>query len=333
MIKVPMDRPTLPLTSKRILVVEDNPDMRDVLTQMLQIEGYFVYQAKDGQAALEILQHQRLPELILSDVQMPNLDGFELYQQVRKETRLLTIPFIFMISDPAEITFLIRELGVDDYLVKPINYQELINRVHSRLLRYAEVRIAYLDQTYLDTVNVIANTIEGRDSYTRGHVDRVVDYARRLGTALGWPEEQMRSLEFGARLHDIGKICVPDEILKKPNQLTSEEWVWMKRHTLEGARIVQDIYHLHISIPYILYHHERWDGSGYPHGLIGRDIPIEGRLLAIADVFDALTTDRPYRVKQPIHQVKQYLRDQAGKLFDPDLVPIFLENVDTSGFA
>jgi putative two-component system response regulator len=187
--------------------------------------------------------------------------------------------------------------------------------------------MAHINQAYLETVNVLANSIEGRDPYTQLHVDRVAMYARWLAEALCWPEAHLRSLEFGARLHDIGKIIVPDHILKKPGALTNEEWALMKQHPIAGAKILHNISHLRPVTAYVLYHHERWDGSGYPQGLKGREIPIEGRLLAIVDVYDALTTIRPYHPARPQHEVQKFLQLRSGTLFDPDLVEIFLKSL------
>jgi HD-GYP domain-containing protein (c-di-GMP phosphodiesterase class II) len=135
-------------------------------------------------------------------------------------------------------------------------------------------------------------------------------------------------LEFGARLHDIGKITVDDHILKKPGPLTPQEWEIMRKHPAEGARMMEEMRHLHDTLPYVLYHHERWDGSGYPEGLQGREIPIEGRVMAIADVYDALTSSRPYHPARSPHEVQMYLRLKAGTQFDPDLVDEFLEIVE-----
>src|SRR6185295_8591382 len=180
------------------------------------------------------------------------------------------------------------------------------------------------------TVNVLANTIEGRDAYTHGHVERVAAYSRPIAQALGWAPEHLRTLEFGARLHDIGKIVVPDSVLNKTAALSQEEWAVMKQHPAAGARILREISHLQLTLPYVLFHHERWDGSGYPHGLKGKDIPVEGRLLAIVDVYDALTTARPYHPARTPYEVVQFLQKGAGRLFDPHLVPMFIKTISSS---
>jgi response regulator RpfG family c-di-GMP phosphodiesterase len=238
----------------------------------------------------------------------------------------MAIPFIFLTYDNTPETIQSgREMGAEDLLIKPVEHNELVKIVHARLLRAAEVKIANMDQAYLETVKVLANTIEGRDPYTHGHVERVSTYAGWLAQELCWPQENLRVLEFGARLHDIGKIIVPDHILKKPESLTPGEWKLMKQHPEAGAKILDNINHLKAAIPYVLYHHERWDGSGYPHGLKGREIPLEGRLLAIVDVYDALTTSRPYHPSRPRLEVARFLKLRAGTHFDPDLVEIFVQ--------
>ena len=320
-----MDRPTIPILRKRILVVEKDAGIRLEIVRLLGIEGYAVQEAPDGKSALELLQHFS-PELILSGVDIPNQNGVDFYKTVRNDPRWLAIPFIFLTSPGAAGAIQTgRELGVEDFLVKPVDPNELVKTVSGRLLRAAELQIALIDHAYLETVNVLANTIEGRDPYTHGHVERVATYARWLAEALRWPEEHLRMLEFGARLHDIGKIIVPDHILKKPGPLTPEEWELMKQHTVAGAKILRNISHLQVSVAYVLHHHERWDGSGYPYGLQGREIPLEGRLLAIADVFDALTSTRPYHPARPIQEVIKFLQLRSGSYFDPDLVAAFVQ--------
>ncbi len=323
-----MDFPTIPITSKRILVVEDDGHLRERIVKTLEIEGYTVQQASDLATAVRYLQQLR-PDLIISDMNIPGSNGAGFYQMVRGDPNWTTIPFILLAEGKKQKEIQIaRDLGVEDYLPKPIDFDSLVRIVHTRLLRSAELQIALIDQAYLETIEVLANTVEGRDPYTHGHIGRVSMYAQWLAEALEWPKEQMRTLAFGARLHDIGKIVVPDHILKKPGDLTPEEWELMKQHPIAGGKILSNIKHLQDALNYVLYHHERWDGSGYPHGLAGRDIPIEGRLLAIADVYDALTTDRPYHPARPRSEVIQYLNLRAGVHFDPDLTPIFIQALE-----
>ncbi len=316
-------KPTIPVPSKKILVVEDNDVIREGLAQHLQIDNYLVVQASNGNEALRVLEKFK-PDLILSDINMPGKDGIELYAEVRKNPRLITVPFLFLTADNSpQSRRLGRELGVEDYLTKPINHQDLLSTINARLLRAAEVEVAHIGQAYLETVAVLVNAIEGRDPYTRGHVDRVTRYAVWMAEELRWPEEQIRMMEFGARLHDIGKIIIPDQVLNKQGKLTQEEWALMQQHPVAGEKILSGISHLQAVRPYVLYHHEHWDGTGYPEGLKQREIPIEARILAIIDVYDALSTERPYHPARPHDEVMQYIELQAGKYFDPDLVVVF----------
>ena len=327
--------PTIPITSKRILVVETNDQIRFAITQILQIENYEVIQAKSGQDALQKME-SAMPDLILTDENLSDMSGTDFYSELRKNQTFGAIPLIFLTSSKSrENVQTLRELGVEDRLTKPIDPSNLTNTINTRLLRAAEVKIAHIDTAYLETVKVLANAIEGRDRYTRGHVDRVTRYTIWLAEALRWPPENIRTLEFGARLHDIGKIVVPNHVLNKPTKLNDEEWKLMKQHPAVGAKMLNEISHLHDAIPYILYHHERWDGTGYPDRLSGRSIPVGARMLALADVFDALTTVRPYHPAKTRETVYEILRSEAGKHFDPDLVPIFIDiiNEKSKSFA
>ena len=320
------DFPTIPIRSKRILVVDNNSQVLDLIAQYLEIEGYTVYKAQNDEIGLKYI-NQLTPDLIIADTNSAGSGvNFGFYKTVRKNPLWVTIPFIFLTStgSPDEIQRG-KEMGVEDYLVKPVDPNHLAKIVNARLLRSAELQVALIDQAYLETINVLANTIEGRDPYTHGHVQRVSIYAQLLAEKLGWPRENLRMLAFGARLHDIGKIIVPDEILKKPGGLTPIEWSLMKQHPEAGEKILRNITHLQPAIPYVLHHHERWDGSGYPHNLMGREIPIEGRLLAIVDVYDALSTKRPYHPARPNSEVIEYMKMRAGVHFDPDLAYIFIE--------
>ncbi|GAB4581490.1 MAG: response regulator [Anaerolineales bacterium] len=312
---------------KQILLVEDHYFVRDTIARMLEVEHFEVFIAENGYDALEILKSVR-PDLILSDINMPAMDGITFYKAVRANSALTGIPFIFLTAnDSAADIQLGRELGVEDYLTKPVDPKDLLAIINARLLRVADMQIAHIGQAYLETVTILANSIEGRDPYTFGHVERVTKYARWMGEALNWSGKRMRGLEFGARLHDIGKIVVPDSVLKKPGPLSQSEWGVMQQHPARGVKIIHEIKLLRETIPYILCHHEKWDGTGYPNHLKGEEIPVEGRLLAIVDVFDALTTARPYRPARNLDEVIKVLKQGAGRHFDPVLTKIFLEKV------
>jgi putative two-component system response regulator len=313
------------MTSKRILLVENDQQTRQEVSQILQIENYTMIQAADGFDALKIMDRLK-PDLIISDVLLPNIDGIQFYKKVREKQSWVTIPFIFLANqNTVDQIRKGKELGVEDYLIKPVEAEDLIRTIQRKLLRAAELEVAHIGQAYLETVTVLANAIEGRDFYTRGHVERVATYALLLARELRWPPSHLRILELGARLHDIGKIRVPDHILNKPGPLNEEEWAIMKKHPSIGAKILRGISHMRPAIPYILYHHECWDGTGYPEGLKGREIPIEARLLAIVDVYDAISSRRPYHPAQNHHQVVEILRSESGKRLDPDLLKIFIK--------
>jgi putative two-component system response regulator len=319
-----MYSPTLPLTMKKVLVIDPNPEDRQAVARCLEIEGYEVFQAANGEEGLRLMR-KSVPDLIIAALNSTEASGTAFYQAVRKDPRWVPIPFIFLTNNGSyrenrSQTALFKEA----YLMKPVEPDALLRRVHARLLRSAEIQVAHLDQAYFETVSMLAKAIEGRDPYTHGHVERVVKYARSLAEALEWPSDHLRILEFGAIMHDIGKITVDDQILKKPGPLSPQEWEIMRRHPTEGAKMMDLMSHLRDTVPYVLYHHERWDGSGYPGGLVGRDIPIEGRILAIADVFDGLTTRRPYHPARPPYEVMTYLKLKSGTQFDPELVEIFL---------
>jgi putative two-component system response regulator len=317
----------LPALSRLILIVEDSEQIRSIIAQALLLEGYDSVQASNGIEGLNIL-NERTPDLILSDINMPKMDGIEFLKAVRENPQWTTIPFVFLTShSTSEDIQRGKELGVEDYLTKPIETDDLVKIISARLYRSATIEVAQVGQAYLETVKVLANAIEGRDRYTRGHVERVTKYSLWIAKALGWPQQHLRMLEFGARLHDIGKVVIPGHVLNKPGKLTDEEWALMKQHTIAGAKMLQGIQHLRGTLPYVLYHHERWDGTGYPKGLKQKEIPIQGRILALADVYDALTTSRPYHSAKPHDEVIEIFKAESGKHFDPQLAPIFIEIV------
>lgn len=315
---------TIPISQNNILIVDDNASVRNAISRSLQIENYATRQASNGKEALKMLA-QYTPDLILSDINMPIMNGIELFRAVRNNKKWSSIPFVLLTSaaSPTDVQRG-RELGVEDYLTKPIETENLIAIINARLLRSSEVKMSHISQAYLETVTALANAIESRDKYTGGHVDRVTTYAVWLAQELLWPPRHIRLLEFGARLHDIGKVIIPDRILNKPGKLTPQEWDLMRTHPVAGAKMLEDVSHLKEVLPYIYHHHERWDGTGYPDGLKGKETPLGGRILAIADVYDALTTNRPYRPARPHNEVIQFIKLQTGKHFDPDIVPSFI---------
>jgi putative two-component system response regulator len=307
-----------------ILVVEDDPAMMVALRDILEGEGYLVVTASDGRSALQALDVE-LPSLILSDISMPVMDGIELFEMVRKEPRTAGIPFIFLTArGTSEDVFAGKSLGADDYITKPVTSQQLVAVVRARERRSKELLLIQLQSSYKASLRTLANAIEDRDNMTGQHVERVNAYAQALAEELNWSDDSRSALEFGAILHDIGKIRISDAVLSKPGKLTEEEWVEMRKHPEVGRRMIAGIPYLEPAAPIVLHHHERWDGQGYPQGLAGEAIPVGARLLAIVDTFDAMTTSRPYRPAVPPSAAYETLVENSGTQFDPAIVEAFV---------
>jgi putative two-component system response regulator len=304
----------------KLLVVEDDPAMLIAFQDVLKSAGFEVLSASNGEAALELLGHTQ-PALILSDISMPIMDGYQLFEAVRRQPGGASIPFIFLTArGTREEIFAGKSLGADDYITKPVTTQELLSAVRARLQRSDELMLAQLKNAYKDSLFVLANAIEARDSYTHAHMKRLSLYAKALADQLGWDDARLEILEFGAILHDIGKIYIPESVLRKDSSLSDEEWVEMRKHPEVGAIMIRDIPYLAPAIPLVLHHHERWDGNGYPAQLNGEEIPEGARLLAVADAFDAMTSDRPYRQAMPKDVAYTEIRNGSGKQFDPVIV-------------
>jgi putative two-component system response regulator len=308
----------------KILLTEDEDSLRLMTRTVLELGGHEVFAYSNGQLALEAFEEVN-PDVVVSDISMPVLDGFGLLDAVRRLHTGSVVPFLFLTAhaEPTDVRFA-RTLGVDDYLFKPYDADELLEAVRTRLERRRVIELFESRQAHLQTIIMLANLVEARDSYTGDHIQRVQALAMELGTALGWTPEALVTLEYGSLLHDIGKITIPEVILNKPGKLTSEEFEVIRTHTIVGVKILEDIPHLRGAIPYVRSHHERWDGSGYPDGLAGEDIPIAGRLMAIVDFFDALTSERSYHTNRPVEQVLQMIRENEGKHFDPVMAEVFV---------
>lgn len=308
----------------KIILAEDDEFLRITTKTLLEIQGYKVFSFENGQQALDAFLSIS-PDLIISDINMPELDGYGLLDGIRRLSEGEVVPFLFLTARAERIDVTqARKLGADDYIVKPFQADELISAVKARLDRRRVTELFDTRQAHLQTIILLANVIEARDIHTRGHVERVRTYALELGKALAWHQDEMVVLEYGALLHDIGKISIPENVLNKPSRLTPEEMIIIQKHTTAGAKIIEGITHLREALPYILYHHEKWDGTGYPEGLKGTDIPREGRLLALADVFDALTSDRPYHVGMKFEDALDLIRRDSGTHFDPEMAEVFV---------
>ncbi len=322
-----------PATRKTLLVVEDDPAMLIALRDILEGAGFRVCTADNGEAALEVFVTER-PALVLSDISMPVMDGIGLYDSLRKLPGGKMTPFVFLTARGArEDIFAGKSLGADDYITKPITSHELVTAVRARLSRASEMMLAQLRKSYRDSLSALAVAIEARDHLTRDHVERVSAYALAMGKELGWGEEKLEALEFAAILHDIGKIEIREETLTKPGPLTPEEWQEMRLHPEVGARMIEAIPYLAHAAPIILHHHERWDGSGYPHGLKGEEIPEEARLLAVVDTFDAMTSDRPYHPAHSPERAKGEILSLSGRQFDARMVEAFVACWDRGELA
>lgn len=315
---------------EKILLVEDDDVLREAARQLLDIEGYEVLSVGNGIEALKVFP-DFLPDLIISDIYMPKMDGFGLLDSVRSLENGFSTPFLFIsASSTRRNVYQARHLGADDYLFKPFDMLELLDAVRVRLDRRRTILLIDTREAHLQTVNMLAHAIEARDQHTHGHVDRVRKYAMAFGSALGWSKEQLTVLEFGAVLHDVGKVTVPEDVLNKRSPLNEAELAIVRRHVDVGAQMLSGISHLQAVVPYIKYHHERWNGNGYPGGLAEEKIPIEGRLLAIVDVFDAMMSERPYHAAHSKEETLKEIHDKRGIDFDPLLVDVFLKLMDTS---
>lgn len=310
---------------RTLLLVDDEPANLQVLRHTLQAEHRLLF-AKDGRSALELVRTDR-PDLILLDVMMPGISGYEVCKALKQDPWTAAIPIIFVtaLADVAnEHTGL--ELGAVDYISKPFNPHIVKARVktHLSLVQADEVL-----ETRLQIVRCLGRAAEYKDNETGMHVIRMSHYARIVAVAMGYAEYEADELLHAAPMHDIGKIGIPDAILGKPGRLTEEEWAVMRQHTVIGARILGD--HpsglLRQAAAIALNHHEKWDGSGYPNGLAGEDIPLDARVVAIADVFDALTSERPYKRAWPVEEAVALIRRESGKHFDPQAATALLDNM------
>jgi putative two-component system response regulator len=308
-----------------ILVVDDITGNTRLLESLLVPDGHVVRTAGDGAEGLRLVRSEH-PDLVLMDVMMPRVDGFEACQAIKQDpsTRLIPVVLVTALNDTASRIRGI-EAGADDFVSKPFNAPELRARVRSllRIKRYTD------DLDSAESVIVsLALTIEARDRTTDGHCQRLARYASALGRTLGLGEDDVSALARGGFLHDVGKVGIPDAVLLKQGPLTREEYDLIKQHTVIGERLCGELRSLRNVRPIVRHHHERLDGSGYPDGLRDDAIPLLAQIMGVVDVFDALTTERPYKAALSFARAAEELRDEAARGWRrADLVATFLDQV------
>src|SRR5579863_2648155 len=316
--------------SGTVLVADDQVSNRELLDELLSSEGFNVLTCADGAAALEHLNLVNV-DLVLLDVMMPHLNGFEVCTKIKAnpDTYLIPVVLITALSDKQDRIEGIKA-GADDFLTRPVDRAELLARVGSLLkLKHRTDELERAEAVLF----TLAQSIEGKDPYTHGHCERLSNYSARLGEHLGLAEDEITALRRAGVVHDIGKVAVPDSILLKPSRLTEEEWKLIKEHPVVGERICAPLKSFRLVLPIIRHHHEKLDGTGYPDGLRGETIPITARVLQIVDVYDALTTVRPYKKAFSAADALQTMREEVAKgWWDPQIFGEF-EQVVRSGAA
>src|SRR5713101_4218507 len=320
----------IPPLSGTILVADDNASNRELLEELLAAQGFTVITASDGAAALQELSRTPI-DLVLLDVMMPHRNGFEVCEKIKNnpDTYLIPVIMITALSDKQDRIEGIK-VGADDFLSRPLDRTELLARVRS-LLKLKQ-RTDELERAE-SVLFSLARSIEGKDPYTHGHCERLSDYSTRLGEHLGLSEDQLIALRRAGIVHDVGKIAVPDAILLKPGSLTADEWKLIREHPVVGERICAPLKSFRFVLPIIRHHHEKFDGSGYPDGLRGENIPVTARVLQVVDVYDALTTIRPYKPAFSITDALQTMKLEVAKgWWDPHIFDQF-EQLARSGTA
>ncbi len=343
----------------RILIVDDEPVIREVLHERLSNAGFDCQVARNSAEALKQIRSAPY-NLVLSDIAMPGGDGISLLRQIKNEQPDLDVVMLTGVVDVETAIRAIR-LGASDYLTKPFNLEDVMLTIDRtlekrRLLRenleyqmdlerkveertselrhksdevehlYLELKIAFgkIQSTYETTLEALMEALDARDSETQGHSRRVAEYTAVVARRLGIEEPELTQYRWGALLHDVGKIGIPDAILRKPGPLTATEWAIMRQHPEMGAKILSSVRFLEDAVPIVACHQEKYDGSGYPRGLKGEEIPLGARIFTVVDCLDAMMMDRPYRQATTYERVRQELLDHSGTQFDPRVVEVFL---------
>ncbi len=314
----------------KVLIVDDSKVIRELLRHCFMKNGLNALTAEDGVKGIEIIKSER-PDVVVTDIEMPGLSGYELCEELRRLPDMRDA-FVVMMSSrnrPCDIKRGER-LGVSRYFVKPFDQEKML-LVVEQLLAENYRRHKRENEYILASMKALVTALEARDQYTKGHTARVSEMALRLARFMNLDEEALRELEIGANLHDIGKIGVRDAVLLKPGRLTDEEYAKIQEHCVTGAEILRPIESLKNIIPLILYHHERWDGAGYPSAIRGEAIPLGARIIAIADAFDAMTSHRPYRNNLTGNEALEIIKTEAGSQFCPSCAAAFVRLLGQDG--
>jgi putative two-component system response regulator len=305
-----------------IMIVDDSREAGGALASLLELSNHTVELIGDGSSALRAVTRQR-PDLIILDVQLPDMDGYAVCDAIKRDATTWQIPIIMVTVEGARAARLQGiEAGADDYLQKPVDPLELELRI--RVLLRTKRRNDQLEEAEA-VIFALARTVEAKDAYTEGHLRRLALYAAAIGERLGLGADEMVALRFGALLHDVGKVGVDELIIRKGGPLTAAEYSVMQQHTVIGERIVQPLRLAAAVGPIVRHHHERWDGRGYPDCLSREAIPLGARIVAVADAFDAMTTQRPYNRILSFDEAAERLRAGAGVHWDPTVVAVFLD--------
>jgi putative two-component system response regulator len=309
----------------RVAVIDDDEALRRLLTRILETAGYRVIALADGETGLRAI-HEHQPDLVLLDLTLPRMDGLEVCRRLRADARTVTLPIIVLTAHRSMDDMVAAlDAGADDFLTKPFQQVELLARLRSAD-RSRQV-VMRMEQAHAIVVALV-NAVEAKDRDLRDHCGRLAYRATRLAAYVGLRGYELEGVAYGALLHDVGKIAMPEHILRKPGPLTEDEAVTMRRHPVIGERICDPLRMSRDFAPIIRHHHERWDGSGYPDGLRGERIPLGARIVSLADAYDAIVRDRPYRAARSHDEAVDELRRFAGRQFDPALVPLFIDEVE-----
>jgi putative two-component system response regulator len=307
-----------------VLVVEDDQSIRVLLTRLLERNGYRVVAVGDGEAGQRSVGEHN-PDLVLLDVGLPKLDGHAVTRLLRLDPRHANLPILLLTGRGSTADVVAGlDAGADDFIRKPFDHAELLARIRSALrLRRALVGM----EAAHAVVMALANAVEAKDAPTEHHCQRLAHLASRIGQRAGLPVHELDAIAYGALLHDVGKIGVPDWVLSKAGPLDPDEWELMRRHPEIGERICAPLAAFAAFGPIIRHHHERWDGAGYPDRLAGDEIPIGARIVGLVDAFDAITHDRTYRVARSAMEALSEIARLAGRQFDPTLTPLLVDEI------